>query len=474
MVRRSKDDIFYFCEHVIRFTPAGKQVDFLQTIQDLTLNPNQTPKQIGVKAGTGVGKTASLSAGGMWRWWRSPGSLHVNTAPTERQCREVFFAEISNHVARSPILGNMVNLGGAKLTMKDHPHWKIFAATASDENAIRGLHHPDMTIMAEELTGIREDIIAALLRTCSQKNNLFISIFNPDRTSGTAYEMFHSRKDYWPWNLTIDKLSLSRERPDLVDPERIEQVRKEFGEDSDMWLVGVMGEFPQEGSKTVLPLRFIEESVGNPMGLAIALGPGLRVISVDFARFGGDENVIYVRSGNAIIHWEATICDPNVAAARSRELALEMGWDPSTVVFVIDSVGMGQALAYDYLEMGLNLCEFHPARKSPVEGYRNHLSAAWFNLRHRMKHSTVHIPDDPVLHQQLVTREFTYVQDRIEVESKKKYRDRGFKKSPDRADALIMAFSEEGDILGSQSLDMGAFFGSDEPSEHTDIFKQTW
>ena len=163
MVRRSKDDIFYFCgRHTLHPSP-GKQADFLQTIQDLTLNPDQAPKQIGVKAGTGVGKTATLSAGEHVAVVAlAPGSLHVNTAPTERQCREVFFAEISNHVARSPILGSMVNLGGAKLTMKDHPHWKIFAATASDENAIRGLHHPDMTIMAEELTGIREDIIAAL------------------------------------------------------------------------------------------------------------------------------------------------------------------------------------------------------------------------------------------------------------------------------------------------------------------------
>ena len=33
-----------------------------------------------------------------------------------------------------------------------------------------------------------------------------------------------------------------------------------------------------------------------------------------------------------------------------------------------------------------------------------------------------------------------------------------------------MAFSEEGDILGSQSLDMGTLFGTDEPSTHTDIF----
>lgn len=468
-IARSKEDIFYFGEHILRCSAVGDQVKFLQTVQDLTLNQDQKPKQFGCKAGTGTGKTYSLAWAGLWRWWRSPGSMHVNTAPTERQCREVFFQEISNHIGRSPVLGNLVNLGGAKLTMKDYPHWKIFAATASDENAIRGLHHPDMTIMAEELTGIREDIIAALLRTCSQKNNLFMTIFNPDRASGTAYEMFHGRRSYWPWNLTMNKLSIARDRPDLVDPEKIELVRAEFGEDSDMWRVGVLGEFPLEGARNVVTHSMAERATEVPLALALATGPPLRVISVDFARYGGDENVIYARSGNAIVQSEQMFADPNIAAARSREIMRERGWTAESTVFIIDSVGMGQALVHDYVEAGLNVVEFHPNRRSPVQGYANVQSAAYFNLRQQLKNGQLHLPNDPILFEQLTTREYGYRKGDIEVESKAQYQQRGFKKSPDRADALVMAFAEAGDILGSLTMDYGLAM-EDMEAKKFDIF----
>lgn len=472
-IRRAKNDIFYFAEHFLRAHPAGDQVKFLQVVQDLTLNEDQVPKQFGAKAGTGLGKTWCLAIAVLWRWFRSKGSMHVNTAPTERQCREVFFQEISNHIGNSPILGPMVNLGGAKLTMKDYPHWKIMAATASDENAIRGLHHPDMTIAVEELTGIREEIIAALLRTCSQKNNLFIAIFNPDRPAGTAYEMFHSRRVHWPWNITMNKLSLATERPDLVDPGKIELVREEFGEDSDMWRVGVLGQFPLQGAANVMSIPLVEKAQETNMGLGIGSGPAVRVISLDFARFGGDSNVIAARSGNAIPLFEEMVCDPNEAVLRAFEIPAELGWAEDTIVWVIDGIGIGQGMAWHFLERDLNLIMFHPNSPSPVEGYANLASAAWFNLRNKLRNETVHLPEDEELQQQLTTRLYTTEKvkgvDVFKVETKKDYKKRGFK-SPDKADAIIQAFCEDVELMDQQVVDQNDLFGR---TDSEDLFSPT-
>lgn len=449
---RTKDDIREFAK-MVGYTPYGGQRDFCDAVERLTLNSDIYPKQIGVKAGTGVGKTRTLAFLVLWRLWRWPGSRALNTAPTEAQCRTVFFAELAELINASPLLSAMMEVSEARAHFRDYPNWQAFAKTAGDENALRGVHHPGLTIAAEEITGIKQNNLQALLRTCSQKENLFACIFNPDQSNGLAYEMFYSKKKYWPHNLTIDKLQISKEAPHIVDPRILDAWREEHGEDSDFWLVGVLGEFPRNDANGIIGQSLIQKSIQVPLWEAILGTPGMRhtrVISCDFARNGGDESVSYARAGNAIVGEEFYTGEPREICKAAMDMQDRMGWDDESTLYVIDAIGIGQGMISYFEDRGKNLRFFRPDRKAPIEGFKDELSAAWFNAATRMRHHRVRIPDDDVLHEQLRTRKYDTVNSELVVETKKQYRKRGFSKSPDRADAFVMLFSEEEDIMDNQ------------------------
>jgi len=427
------------------FVLYGPQLEAAKVLERLTLDATAVPKQIGIKAGTGVGKTLILALFLVWRWWRAPGSKHLVTAPGERQIRNVTFTEIRKVIRQASWLQDFVELSGMKLSAKGAPDWMIVGAAASDENALRGYHHPEMVAAVEELTGVANENVDTLLRTLSQRNNCFVSIFNPDKITGRAYEMFFDRASHWPWNMTISKLELAQHAPHLVDPAKIEQIRVEYGEDSFQWLVGVLGEFPTQGMSNVIPLKMWERVTRTDKHLVMATSPFSRTVAVDFARFGGDENCIAARQGHAVTRMEPMVCDPNVAAERARELTHELGWGTDCVV-VLDAIGIGQGMVKGFEDEGYYIEEFHPRGMSPVEGFKNHLSAAWWYMRQCFQSGNAYIPDDTTLKGQLITREYSIAdEESILVESKTDYVKR-MGKSPDRADAVTMAFSSEAEI----------------------------
>src|SRR5262245_12138922 len=70
----------------------------------------------------------------------------------------------------------------------------------------------------------------------------------------------------------ISAFDVQREAPILMDPTFITKARLDWGEDSPMWYVHVLGEFPPEGPSTLFPLGIMErcrlrthDLLGNPL-----------------------------------------------------------------------------------------------------------------------------------------------------------------------------------------------------------------
>jgi hypothetical protein len=104
---------------------------------------------------------------------------------------------------------------------------------------------------------------------------------------------------------------------------------------------------------------------------------------------------------------------------------------------------MGQGVMYAFHEAGKNIKEFHTqgsAFRSSM--FANVYSEAWFFLRKLLREGIVHLPNDMRLVRQLTTRQYyTDNKGRIKVESKDEWKDRlQIDESPDRADAVVMAF----------------------------------
>jgi hypothetical protein len=133
----------------------------------------------------------------------------------------------------------------------------------------------------------------------------------------------------------------------------------------------------------------------------------------------------------------------------------DAGWKNEDCWYVPDAGGMGQGIVHSFWEAGKQVHEFHTqAVASDSTMFADSYSEAWWNLRNLVQEHIVHLPNDPRLLKQLSTRQYyTDRRGRLKVESKDEWRDRTeIDESPDRADALVMAFysrmGREGKVVG--------------------------
>jgi len=86
----------------------------------------------------------------------------------------------------------------------------------------------------------------------------------------------------------------------MVDISYPEKIKSRYGADTDVYRVRVLGEFPQAGEDTIIPLSKVMIAVNADTKLED--GPdNLCEIGVDVARFGSDETVIYMRYENKVV-----------------------------------------------------------------------------------------------------------------------------------------------------------------------------
>lgn len=458
-----RDDIFKFCE-LINFDPWGwteegvpniGQVKFLQDVQYVSVTENLDVRRVVAKSGQGAGKTMATVVAALWRHLRNPDALTIVTAPTDRQCKDVFFAELQRVVQKAPkFIQNMLEISSKKLTVVGYPRWVMLGVTASSPESAAGWHHTHMTIVLEEFSGIDDPIVNAFTGTASQEWNVILAVGNPTKREGALFRAFHGATAQWPFRSTFSKLELSKLRSKIASPGLIEAARQEHGEESDYWRVRILGEFPFSSGSTILPYDVLVRATEVPKheGVRGSVVP-VRRIGIDLARFGGDRSAIYARSGNAVVDEWYGIEEPYDTVMRSFEMQKDLGWEDSSVLFVVDSVGMGQSLLVFFERAGKEYMDFGSHKASWDIKFKDQQTIAWFRARDVARHQVMSIPDDKELLEQLSTRLYTIndTSGAMQVESKSDYKKRGFK-SPDKADAFVMTFINDDWVEQSTGL----------------------
>ena len=79
---------------------------------------------------------------------------------------------------------------------------------------------------------------------------------NPTRLSGEFHAAFTSKAEFWK-TMTISALDVPAGIPGLATQAWCEEKRKEWGDDSALYAVRVLGEFPKQGSDAVIPLSLL-------------------------------------------------------------------------------------------------------------------------------------------------------------------------------------------------------------------------
>ena len=163
-------------------------------------------------------------------------------------------------------------------------------------------------------------------------------------------------------------------------------------------------------------------------------------IGVDVARFGADSTAICVRNGQRVVHLASYRKEDTMVTA-GRVAAAIRHYSPNDVF--IDAIGIGAGVVDRLKELrfrnvhGVNVS----TRANDPRNYLNLRAEIFDALRKRFEQGTIQLPHDPELAEQLASLKYSFTSSgQIQLDSKELMSSAGLR-SPDKADALALAFS---------------------------------
>jgi len=424
-------DPVLFVESMLDCKPEAWQKEVLESLL--------SDDKIAIKSGHGTGKTALLS----WiiLWWlctKIPTKIAC-TANSAHQLNDVLWSEISKWHRNLPDgFRNLFEFKSDKINLIGVKDSFAVARTARREQpeALQGFHSPNMLFIADEASGIDNIIFEVAEGSLSTKGAKVILTGNPTRSSGYFYDCFHTMKHRWK------TFTVSCHDSQYVNPSFIADMAKKYGEDSNVFRIRVLGEFPESNDDAIIPLHLISESITRD------IDPSTDDViwGLDVARHGNDRTALAKRQGNTLLEkiktWKNKDLMETVGIVVSEYEALPYSKRPTEIL--IDSIGLGAGVADRLQEMNLN-CQITAVNVAELpsmqDKYMRLRDELWFLVREWFESRDVKIIDDEELIAELTTPSFSFMSNgKIKVESKEQLKKKGHK-SPDLADALCLTFA---------------------------------
>lgn len=432
ILTRLKDNPVLFVREILHAEPDEWQAEALNALAGKT--------RTAIRSGHGIGKSCMQAWACLWFLFTRPFAKIVVTAPTMRQLFDVFMSEISKWLNRSKLLSELFDYSKSKIAFKGNPNeWFLVARTAAKPENLAGFHADHLLFVLDEASGVDDSIFEVVSGALTGANNKLLMCSNPTRNSGFFKRAFFEDRELY-YTMKISSMDSSR-----VSKDYCQQMIRQYGEDSDVVRVRVLGEFPKAEADGLIALEYVEAAINRePVYL------GDLVIGVDVARFGDDETVICPRIGNTVLQLTRyRKADLMTTCGRILHVleALMKKYDKKTAKINVDDDGVGGGVT-DRLREVLNekslsvtVTGCHNGGKARDSHYANWGTESYFALRDRFIAGEIILPRDDELTAQLTTRKYMLnSRDQLILEPKADYKKR-FKRSPDRADALVLAYA---------------------------------
>jgi phage terminase large subunit len=469
-------------EHMFGFEPWSLQAEMLRSVW--------AHPRTAARSGNGPGKTA-IAFGGIAPAFlmAHTNSVVVTTAPTWRQVKQLGWREfrrswgvMRRRMATQPELREVPIPACLTTSVELGEQWHAFGMSTNEPESFAGIHAENVLLIVDEASGVDERIFDAGEGFLTTEGSRVLLVGNPTKPAGQFYRAFTSEKA--SWNTihisAFDTPNFTGERVDpsiaakLVKPEWVEDKQRRWGEDSPLYHVRVLGNFPEQTDDTIISLVSVENA--QQRGALVDLSAPLVTISCDVARFGSDETVIMRKRGSTceiveVYHGRdlmetAGKCVRYARSALAEEKVLH-------VRIVIDDDGVGGGVT-DRLKETLNaelesdradLVPYRGAeRPADTEHFTNKRAEAWFRAKWLM--DSLSIPNDDDLAADLVSVTYKINSNgQIQAERKEDVKKR-LGRSPDRGDALVMLLEPARE---SAIVDL-AEHASDGPS----AYKEEW
>ncbi len=444
--RRIRNDIFEWCK-VIRFEPTyPHQVDMFKAY-----NAGQT--RMSVTSGQGGGKTAAEVVMGTHRALAWPMSRGRVVATSMTQLQDTWMPEVRLQLGKAPPeIQSLFEVRSKDIRLFGQQDWNIAMVTAAKPENLQGRHNQHLWFIVDEASGVERPMYEVIEGTMTQHDGTsFFALFgNPNARDTYFFDTQTKFRHLW-WCYRIN----CEESP-IASKEKHRLLAEQYGRNSDIYRVRVLGEFPRSDPNTIFSIDDLVSCAQTDRHEMMKLARGVRQIGIDFARMGSDESVIMRRGGNAVLEWERfDHTEPGIVVARAFDMQRRAGWTDSSCMYVPDADGLGGGAMNYFFEAQKTCLEFHNAGVPAQTLFADKITEAYFTLGALVREIKCHLPNDNMLFEQLSTRQYQInPKGKIKLEPKEQFRKRkdGII-SPDRADACAMAFYTTPDRLAQIATD---------------------
>lgn len=402
-----------------------------------------------------VGKSLCAAVAACWFIdVHPPGTAFVlSSAPTNPQITAILWREMNRLHTKGKLPGRM--------NLKD---WYIgnelvaFGRKPSDYNpdAFQGVHSEHILVVLDEGSGIPKTIWDAASTLTANEGSRTLVIGNPDDPHGefaeackpdSGYHIIGIGYNETP-NFTGEKVS-NKVSSSLIAPAWVEDRRKKWGEDSALFQAKVLGKFPTDSTDGIITNSDLQSC------RYLQLQPeGTKCAGLDVGG-GGDRTVLRERIGPKVGREKVWLeSDPMAVCG---EIALTLSeWETQRVV--VDVIGIGWGLAGRLRELSsqhtiqgetshsAEVVKFNAAQTSnePVRFHNKRAELHWMGRELSRLHQwdLENVDDDTIAELAEPKYEIMDSKGKVKVESKDQIKKRLGGKSPDKGDALLMAFWE--------------------------------
>lgn len=430
-LKKYRDNPVGFVQDVLSIEPDPWQREMLQAIASGN-------RRISIRSGHGVGKSTGASWAMIWYMLTRYPVKVVVTAPTSAQLFDALFAELKRWVKElPPFLGELLEATSDRVVLKSSPTEAFISARTSraeTPEALQGVHSDNVLLVADEASGIPEQVFEAAAGSMSGHNACTLLLGNPVRSSGFFYDTHNRLRDEW-WTRKVSCVDSPR-----VSDEYVDEMKSRYGEESNAFRIRVLGEFPLADDDTVIPMDLIQRAVQRD----IEIDPKTPIVwGVDVARYGSDNSALCVRKGPMVTElqtWKGL--DLMELTGRIKARYDDEKLENRPIEILVDSIGLGAGVVDRLRELGLPVRGINVSESPALKGtYQNLRAELWFKTREWLAERSCRLPKDERLIDELAMVKYKISSSgKFQIESKEDIRKRG-QGSPDVAESLIMTMA---------------------------------
>lgn len=439
----TKNNPIWFVEKVLNNPLWEKQKEILEAVRD--------NKEVVVKSCHASGK--SYVAGRIVVWWLMAykNSVVVTTAPTFRQVKEVLWREIKGAVIRKGIFPERSILD-TKIDLAEN--WFAIGLSTDKPGQFQGFHSPHLLVLIDEASDIKADIEEAIDGLTPER---VVRLGNPLINQGVFANSF-KRENVCKMTISaFDTPNIIEQKiiiPGLITQGDIDTIRIKYGEDSDVYRVRVLGEFPLQDSESLIGVDDISKAIERDIDVKSQFE---KKMGVDVARFGDDRTCLIIRQMEKVIRKNVfSSLDTMEITGHVLRIAKEEHILPENIN--IDVIGIGAGVVDRLREQGWQVNGVNVGTSPEDKEHYLNLRAELYadKVKEWIKDADL-TKDDDWYELSNIKYKFNS-KGQLQIESKDDMKKRGLS-SPDVADALMLTFANKNKIeIPNQSQPLESYY----------------